>query len=128
MKKSLLALLVTAPLTLSLTGCIVVAGDDDGHGYNISSEFEDREYSNRKKIARINLGASFNDVESQLGVADFTETFEKDGQTVRVLFYRTQRVHKDGLTTRDECTYLYFAGGELKETGRGGDFSRNTGH
>lgn len=128
MKKSLLALLVAAPLTLSLTGCIVVAGDDDGRGYSIADDFKDREYHNRKKIARIELGASFNSVESMMGVADFTETYEKNGDMIKVLFYRTQRVHKDDLTTRDECTYLYFVNGELRQTGRGGDFSRNTGH
>lgn len=126
MKKSLLALLVTTPLVLSLTGCIVSVGGEDDH--IISSEFEDREYSNRKKIARIALGSSYSDVSNQLGVSDFNESFEKDGKRIQVAFYRTNRVHKDGLTTRDECTYLYFVNGALEETGRGGDFSRNTGH
>lgn len=126
MKKSLIALLCTAPLTLGLTGCIVSVGGEEDHV--ISSEFEDREYSNRKKIARLSLGSSYNDVANQLGVADFNESYEKEGENIQVLFYRTNRVHKDGLTTRDECTYLYFVGGALKETGRGGDFTRNTGH
>ncbi|MDG1815953.1 MAG: DUF3192 domain-containing protein [Glaciecola sp.] len=123
MKKSILALIVAAPLTFSLTGCVIAVGGEDGH--MVSSDFEDREYTNRKKISRISLNSSIADVTNKLGVADFNETYEKDGNTVRVLFYRTNRTHKDGLTTRDECTYLYFVNGELVETGQGGDFSRN---
>ncbi|MCO4797996.1 MAG: DUF3192 domain-containing protein [Colwelliaceae bacterium] len=123
MKKSILALIVAAPLTLSLTGCVIAVGNDDDH--NISTDFEDREYTNRKAIARISLNSSFADVSNKLGVSDFNETYEKEGNTIQVLFYRTNRIHKDGLTTRDECTYLYFVNGALSETGRGGDFSRN---
>ncbi|GAA6206450.1 MULTISPECIES: DUF3192 domain-containing protein [Thalassotalea] len=123
MKKSILALIIAAPLTLSLTGCVVSVGGDDG--YNMSSDYENREYTNRKKISRIALNSSIIDVTNRLGVADFNETYEKDGNAIRVLFYRTNRIHKDGLTTRDECTYLYFVNGELVETGQGGDFSRN---
>ena len=111
------------PLALSLTGCVIAVGGEDGH--MVSSDFEDREYTNRKKISRISLNSSIADVTNKLGVADFNETYEKNGNTVRVLFYRTNRIHKDGLTTRDECTYLYFVNGELVETGQGGDFSRN---
>ncbi|WP_206484186.1 DUF3192 domain-containing protein [Thalassotalea sp. G2M2-11] len=125
MKKSLLTLLVVAPMALSLTGCVVSVGGDDDHF--VSSDYDDREYLNRKKIARIPLQSSYTDVTSQLGVSDFTESYLKDGQRIQVLFYRTHRVHKDGLTTRDECTYLYFVDGALQDTGRGGDFSRNIG-
>jgi len=126
MKKSLLSLLVVAPLSLSLTGCIVSVGGDDDH--NISADFESREYENRKKIARLAPNVSFSNVTNQLGVSDFIEIYEKDGKTVKVLFYRTNRLHKDGLTTRDECTYLYFVNDVLTDTGRGGDFSRNISH
>jgi len=125
MKKSLIALLVAAPLTFSLTGCIVVA---DGEDHVLTTDHEDHAYKNRKAIARISLGASYSSVANQMGVADFSEAYEKDGKTVQVLFYRTNRVHKDGLTTRDECTYLYFIDGSLQETGLGGDFSRNIQH
>ncbi|MEW6992448.1 DUF3192 domain-containing protein [Colwelliaceae bacterium 6441] len=125
MKKSVLALMIIAPLTFSLTGCVVAVGGEDDHV--MSSDFEDREYTNRKAIARISLNSSFNSVANQLGVSDFNETYQKGDDTIQVLFYRTNRIHKDGLTTRDECTYLYFVNGALTETGRGGDFSRNIG-
>lgn len=126
MKKSLLALLVAAPLAFSLTGCVIAVG---GEGkYDISSDFEDREHDNRKKIADITLGASLADVQHKFGVADFSESYKNDDKEVRVLYFRTQRKHKDGITTKDETTYLHFVNGELKETGNGADYSRNVGH
>lgn len=124
MKKSLIALLVAVPLSLSLTGCVVaVGGGEDGP--TITSDFDDREYENRKKIAKIQLGSSFNDVTNKLNVADFNENYQKNDTNIQVLFYRTHRTHKDGMTTKDECTYLHFVDGVLKETGNGGDYSRN---
>jgi len=123
MKKSLLALLVVAPLTLSLTGCVIAVGDGDGR--ITTSDFDDREFSNRKQIANLPLNSSYANVAHKLGVADFNESYEKNGNTVQVLFYRTHRLHKDGLTTKDECTYLHFVNGALFETGSGGDYSRN---
>lgn len=125
MKKSLIALTLLVPLSLSLTGCVIaVDGDSDGHGF--SSNFDDREYDNRKIIVSLPLQSSIVDVQKRLGLADFTESFENDGKTVNVLYYRTHRVHKDGLTTKDECTYLHFIDGALVDTGNGADYSRNT--
>jgi hypothetical protein len=124
MKKSLLALLIAAPLTLSLTGCVIAVGEGDGR--ISTSGFDDREFNNRKQIANLALNSSYADVAHKLGVADFNESYEKNGDKVQVLFYRTHRVHKDGLTTKDECTYLHFVNGALLETGSGSDHSRNT--
>ena len=124
MKKSLLAIMIAAPLTLSLTGCVIAVGGEDEH--IITSDFDDREYTNRKKIAKLALNSSYADVSHKLGVADFQETYDKDGVTVQVLFYRTHRLHKDGLTTKDECTYLHFENGVLMQTGSGDEYSRNT--
>ena len=42
-----------------------------------------------------------------------------------MLFYRTHRLHKDDLTTKDECTYLHFVDDILIETGDGADYQRN---
>ena len=123
MKKTMLALLITAPLAMGLTGCVVAVGGEDG--YISSSDYDNREYHNRKQIAKLPLGASYADTYRQLGVADFTENYQKGGDTIQVLFYRTHRTHKDGLTTKDECTYLHFVNGELKDTGNGADYHRN---
>lgn len=123
MKKSLLALLVAVPMALTLSGCVVKV-NDDGIDHGFVSDSEDRTYENRKKIAKVQLGSSFADMQEKLGVSDFSETYSDNDVTVRVLYYRTQRVHKDGLTTKDECTYLKFLDGKLVETGNGGEFTK----
>jgi len=123
MKKSLIALLIAVPLATTLSGCVIKI-NDDGVDHGFMSDSEDRTYKNRKNIAKVQLGASFMDMQQKLGVADFSETFTDGEDTVRVLYYRTQRKHKDGLTTKDECTFLQFINGKLVETGNGGDFSK----
>ncbi|NQZ20515.1 MAG: DUF3192 domain-containing protein [Colwellia sp.] len=124
MKKTIIALLVAAPLTFSLTGCVIaVGGGDEGH--SMSTSFGDREYDNRKKIAKVQLNSIYNDVYHKLGMADFNEKYQLDGKEVKVLFYRTHRLHKDDLTTKDECTYLHFVDDILIETGDGADYQRN---
>jgi len=123
MKKSIIALLIAAPLAMTLSGCVVKI-NDDGIDHGFVGDSEDRTYKNRKKIAKVQLGASFMDMQEKLGVSDFSETYADGENTVRVLYYRTQRKHKDGLTTKDECTYLQFINGKLVETGNGGDYSK----
>lgn len=105
MKKSLIALLVVAPLTLGLSGCVVAIG---GHDDDSAFSDQDREYENRKQISQLLISTSYAAVQSRLGVPDFNETYDKNGETIQVLYYRTQRLHKDGLTTKDECTPLVF--------------------
>ena len=111
MKKSLLALLIIAPLSMSLTGCVIAVGGEDGH--SMSGDFDDREFKNRKKIADLQLNTTFSEVARVMGVADFNESYLDDGKTVKVVYYRTQRLHKDGLTTKDECTKLVFVDNNL---------------
>lgn len=116
MKKPLATLLLLAPLSLSLTGCIVVA-DGDGHHGSYQADFEDREYDNRKKIARLELDMGYLEVQDYLGVPDFNETYQKDGEQIKVLFYRTNRKHRDSMTTKDECTPLVFKANKLVSWG-----------
>lgn len=124
MKKTLLALLIATPLVLTISGCVVKI-NDDGIDQSFMSDSEDRTYKNRKQIAQMQLGFLFTNIQEKLGVADFSETYSNNDATVNVLYYRTQRVHKDGLTTKDECTYLKFVDGKLTETGNGGEFTKN---
>ena len=49
----------------------------------------------------------------RLGTPADSEAFTRDGEEVRVLFYRTQHRHSDGETSRDETTPLVFRSGEL---------------
>ena len=43
----------------------------------------------------------------------------------QVMFYRTQHVKSDGITTQDECTFLLFVNGILKEIGLGEKYPEN---
>jgi len=115
MKKSMLALILAVPLTTGLTGCVVSVGGDDDYGMQHS--YEDREYENRQKIARLELNTSFADIQSKLGTPDFNEVYQKNGENIQVLYYRTNRKHKDGVTTKDECTPLIFKNSQLVSWG-----------
>ncbi|WP_179078346.1 DUF3192 domain-containing protein [Colwellia sp. UCD-KL20] len=67
---------------------------------------------------------TYQNVIDTLGVADFTEFYQVKEQEIKVLYFRTQRIHKDGLTTKDECTYLHFENGILTDTGEGKSYKR----
>ncbi|MDP7592649.1 MAG: DUF3192 domain-containing protein [Litorilituus sp.] len=123
MKKTIIALVVAAPLTLS--GCVISVGDD-GVEHSTGFNHEDRSYKNRKQLNSLQLGASIVDIQEKLNVADFSEMYSVNNDTVRVLYYRTQRKHKDGLTTKDECTYLEFINGALVQIGHGGGYNKIT--
>lgn len=115
MKKSIIALIVSAPLVLGLSGC-VVAIDGDKHHSDMTNA-HNRAAQNREHIATLIPQMSLNDVTTRLGTADFNESYQKDGENIHVLFYRTHRVHKDDLTTKDECTPLIFKQGALVSWG-----------
>jgi hypothetical protein len=38
------------------------------------------------------------------------------------MFYRTQHIKSDGITTQDECTFLLFIDGVLQEIGLGDNY------
>ena len=111
MKKNLLALAIVAPLTLGLGGCVISVDSDGFEGHNV--DWEDREYKNRKIISNLDLDMTVEMVRDRLGVPDFNESLRKNGETYQVLFYRTQRMHGDGKTTKDECTPLVLKNGSL---------------
>ncbi len=77
--------------------------------------WEDREAYNRKYIASMSLEDNHNKkaVIEYMGAPDITEAKQIDGDNVQVLFYRTQHVKSDGITTKDECTPLLFKNGLL---------------
>ncbi len=109
MKTVLLSLALASSVLLS--GCVVsVGGGSDSH---YGADWEDREFNNRKHIANLETGTSYETVLRKMGVADFNELFEKQDGTYRVLYYRTQKTMGDGITTKDECTPLVFRNGNL---------------
>ena len=87
-----------------LSGCIVIGGE---HGWD-SGDWKDEQVRNARVISHLEMGAERMDVMDRLGSPNFSEAFQREQDEYRVLFYRTERRHSDGYTTRDETTPLVF--------------------
>lgn len=111
MKKLLLASALILPL--SLTGCIVVDGDNFDDYHDSRSDWQDHQRDNRRHISQLSPGMSYQQVRDLMGLADFNEFYEKDGAKVQVLYYRTHWRKGDGETTKDECTPLVIKDNQL---------------
>jgi hypothetical protein len=110
---------------LATSGCILHVGGGD-YGNDRRSSVEKRETRNRAAISRLELGTSLDAVRAQLGEPDFTEAFMGGETEVRILRYRTHRVHADGDTTPDETTPLVFHRGVLAGIGEAAAMSART--
>ena len=109
MRKIMLVCALASPLILS--GCVVsVGGDSDGY---YAQDWEQRQNNNRRHISRLETDMSFESVSNKMGLADFDESYQRDSDDYRVLYYRTQRMADDGVTTKDECTPIVFRNGRL---------------
>ncbi len=97
--------------------------------YNDSPDqmhWDDREQYNRKFIATIKLDEfTFEQALVELGSPDITEAKSINNRYFQVMFYRTQHVKSDGITTQDECTFLLFVNGTLKEIGLGANYPKH---
>lgn len=102
--KTLLIILISSTLFSGLSGCVIVARDHDGG----DDGWQDQQTDNRKQISDLELNTPRLDIIQKLGVPNFSEAFVKEADEYRVLFYRTQHIHSDGDTTKDETTPLVF--------------------
>ena len=93
-------------LSLGLSGCVISVGGEGEYGYQ--SDWQDKEKKNRKHISKLEQDTSYEQILNRMGIADFNEFYTKGNDTYRVLYYRTQRIDGDGITTKDECTPLVF--------------------
>jgi hypothetical protein len=109
MQKLIVAAMIGASLTLS--GCVISVDGEGEHSYR--SDWQDVEQKNRRAIAKLEPALTFNEVSSRMGTADFNEYYENNGNTYQILYFRTQRIEGDGVTTKDECTPLIFKNGDL---------------
>mmetsp|Transcript_18000 Transcript_18000/g.44976 ORF Transcript_18000/g.44976 Transcript_18000/m.44976 type:complete len:140 (+) Transcript_18000:50-469(+) len=82
-------------------------------------DWKDREEYNRVQITKLKLGSTREEVLALLGSPDITEAKRQDDTAIQVMFYRTQHVRADGLTTQDECTPLLFENDKLIAWGEG---------
>jgi hypothetical protein len=100
------ASIIVALLAL-IGGCVIV--NDSSQGKVGKSDTFER---NRLMIDRLQLGATLDAVVRELGDADITEAFLKDGRAHRVLYYRTHHASGTRGTTRG-MTPLVFVDGQL---------------
>jgi hypothetical protein len=99
----LVRLCLVAILSLAATGCVYV----NGKNVNLD-DWQEVQQDNRELISQLDIGMQRSAVIQKLGTPSDSEAFSHDGEEVRVLFYRTQRKHADGETSRDETTPLVF--------------------
>ncbi|HSG50652.1 MAG TPA: DUF3192 domain-containing protein [Rheinheimera sp.] len=98
--------LAAAVLAVSLSGCVIAVDGD--HDYNDDSNWKKTQRYNQEQVNKLQMGMSADDIRTLMGAPDFSESFNKDGETVQVLFYRTHHAKSDGKTTKEECTPLIF--------------------
>eukprot|EP00055_Hartaetosiga_balthica_P007525 m.143086 g.143086 ORF g.143086 m.143086 type:complete len:125 (-) comp58160_c0_seq1:8-382(-) len=71
-------------------------------------DWEDRQEFNKVQITKLELGVTRASILELLGPPDITEAKKNGASTVQVMFYRTQHMKSDGITTQNECTPLLF--------------------
>jgi hypothetical protein len=117
MNKKVIGRILLALTVYAIFVALVVTFYDDSPD---QMKWDDREAYNRQFIAKIKLeNFTFEQALDQLGSPDITEARTVDEVNYQVMFYRTQHVKSDGITTQDECTFLLFVNGMLKEIGLG---------
>lgn len=111
--KTFVKLLTVAAVVSSLSGCVVAVGNGEGDWDDNDSNWKKEQQANLNYINGLTLGAPISAVRGSLGSPAFVETFQRQGEAVEVLFYRTNHRHSDGETSKDECTPLVFKKGVL---------------
>jgi outer membrane protein assembly factor BamE (lipoprotein component of BamABCDE complex) len=96
-------LCLVALISLGTTGCVFIDGE-----HVTRDDWRDDQRDNREMISQLEIGSTRTAVVKSLGTPSDSEAFTQDGEEMRVLFYRTQRTHSDGQTTRDETTAVIF--------------------
>lgn len=99
-------MVMAAALAVSLSSCVVAVGGN--HEFDDDSSWKKTQRQNQEKINNLTLDMTAEQIRALLGTPDFTESFNKEGESVQVLFYRTHHEKSDGKTTKDECTPLIF--------------------
>ena len=117
--RKLIAITFLGLASLGLSGCVVNVGDGESSWDN-SESWEKTQDKNRNNLAKLSLGMGKDQIMTLMGAADFSEAYlqQSAGQgqadkEVLVLFYRTQHIHSDGKTTKDECTPIVISNNVL---------------
>ncbi|GAA0856873.1 DUF3192 domain-containing protein [Aliiglaciecola litoralis] len=84
-----------------------------------SMGWEDRQEYNLVQVSKLQLGFVKATVMEMMGPPDISEAKKVGDRHIQVMFYRTQHMQSDGITTQDECTPLLFENDELIAWGDG---------
>ena len=121
MNQALKAALIAIPLSMSLTGCVIVSTDEDTRAEwfdnDSKAKWQQVQKDNKRKIAQLEIGDDYSSVRKTMGTPEFNESYSEDGKKYQVIFYRTHHRHSDGETSKDECTPLIFINGKLTSWG-----------
>ncbi|MCJ8320838.1 MAG: DUF3192 domain-containing protein [Colwellia sp.] len=123
MNKKVISRILMALAAYGVFVILVVNFYDDSPS---NMQWEDREAYNRQFIAKLQLDEfTFEQALEQLGSPDITEAKKINDNRHQVMFYRTQHIKSDGITTQEECTFLLFINGQLKEIGLGSNYTKS---
>ena len=115
MNKKIIVRILMALAVYGVFVLLVVNFYDDSPS---NMKWEDREAFNRQYIAKIQLDKfTFEEALTALGSPDITEAKKVGDKNYQVMFYRTQHIKSDGITTQEECTPLLFTNGLLTAIG-----------
>ncbi|MCF2855998.1 DUF3192 domain-containing protein [Pseudoalteromonas sp. SMS1] len=83
--------------------------------------WKDREAFNKRFISKLkpNAKMELDTVLDNLGSPDLTYVKSDKEDIYQIVFYRTQLMKPDGITTQDECTGMLFKNGQLILWGAG---------
>jgi len=116
MSKKIIGRILVALAAYGIFVALVMNFYDDSPA---NMKWEDREAYNRQFIAKLQLNEfSFEQAIAELGSPDITEAKNVAHDKFQVMFYRTQHMKSDGLTTQEECTALLFKNDELFAVGK----------
>ncbi|MFT5760479.1 MAG: hypothetical protein ACI9LM_005266 [Alteromonadaceae bacterium] len=116
MNKKIISRILVALTAYGIFVALVMNFYDDSPS---NMKWEDREAYNRQFISKLQLEKfSFEQALKQLGSPDITEAKKVAHDKFQVLFYRTQHIKSDGITTQEECTALLFKNEALFAIGK----------
>lgn len=115
MKSKLGHVALISLISLGLSACVINVGDKE---LGQSKEYwQVQQEKNRANLTKLSIGMTLDQVQTVMGVADFTEAHaegeDESAKVTQVLFYRTQWGKSDGKTTKDECTPVVFKNAKL---------------
>lgn len=114
LKPLLITLLLLAVYPLGYYLALHVYQDDPA-----TMNWNDREAFNKKIIAGLTADGAVTQsaVQQRLGGPDISEARRVGQQLLQLAYYRTHRALSDGLTTKDECTALFYIDRQLVAIG-----------